>query len=654
MTNMNADMRPKVKRDTFYNVDPGGGVYFRNNTSSFRMEGDGIDQWIEKLLPMFNGEYSLEELTEGLPEPYRNQIFSIAETMLRNGFVQDVSNDAAHQLPESILSNFASQIEFLNHFGRSGAYRFQTYRQLKVLAAGSGSFFVALISALLDSGLPRINMLITDAEPTKRQRLAELEEHARQMDPEVELDEVFLTDKIDPSWAEIVKPFDCLLFVSKETELETLRTLHKACREAKTMFVPAVCFDQVGLAGPIVQPDSEGCWESAWRRIHPSSFRNHLDEAISSTVTEAMLANVIVFESFKKLTGVKDLGQSSQIFRFDLGTLEGSWHSYSPHPIVIGNTHIAEIEDIDLQLEPSSSDKGNSLLPFFSELTSEHTGIFHLWEEGDLLQLPLAQCRVQAAISISDGPAQLLPEQIRAGLTHEEARREAGLAGIEAYVSRMLGALEPRLFNEHHVENRTEDHWRGVGIGAGETAAEGICRGLHRCLTEEWIKRAQAELPTVHPVLLTSIEDEHCQFYLRSLTTIKSEPRIGLGEAVYGFPAVWVDTGDCWIGSVGLNITHAVRDALQIAVLKEQNGSACSTIQRLEVTTANLEEKSPISLAIPAFDEIEHAPNVIHSAWQTLEQNRIHPRVFDLELEPFLKEHLAGVFGVVLQKGEQR
>ena len=66
MTKLNSYSRLKVKRDTFYLPDPQGGVYFRNNVSSFRMEGGTIYQWIEKLIPMFNGEQTLGDLTEGL------------------------------------------------------------------------------------------------------------------------------------------------------------------------------------------------------------------------------------------------------------------------------------------------------------------------------------------------------------------------------------------------------------------------------------------------------------------------------------------------------------------------------------------------------------------------------------------------------------
>lgn len=105
------------------------------------MEGKSINQWVEKLLPMFNGEYTLGHLTDGLPDPYKRRVYEIAEILYQNEFAVDISQDRPHELPENILQKFASQIEFLDSFGHSGAYHFQSYRQCKVLAIGSGSFF---------------------------------------------------------------------------------------------------------------------------------------------------------------------------------------------------------------------------------------------------------------------------------------------------------------------------------------------------------------------------------------------------------------------------------------------------------------------------------------------------------------------------------
>jgi putative thiazole-containing bacteriocin maturation protein len=637
-------MRLKVKGDTFFLPDPNGGVYFRNNLVSFRMQGRTIDQWIEKLMPVFNGEHTLEDLTDGLPDPYRKRVYEIAETLYQHGFVRDVSQDRPHQLSDEILKKYASQIEFLDNIGGSGAYRFHSYRQSKVLAVGSGPFLVSLVAALFESGLPRFHVLITDSVPTNRERLAELAAHARKTDPDVALEEVTPQKEGVSSWREAVQPFQSVLYVSEEGNVEELRVLHQICREEKKVLLPAICLQQVGLAGPLVHPDSEGCWESVWRRIHQSAICKDPQLHTFSSTAGALLANVITFEWFQTVTGITESERRNQFFLLDLETLEGNWHSFLPHPLVTGCAEAEWVQDLDLRLERSADrDGSNGLLPFFSLLTSRESGIFHIWEEGDLKQLPLAQCRVQAADPLSEGPAALLPGIVCTGLTHEEARREAGLAGIEAYVSRMAGLLAKGMVKPQEF----------IGVGAGETVAEGVLRGLQKCLAEELNKQLADQKPPVHRVELSAVEDERCRFYLQSLTTMQGAPVIGLGEEVFGFPVVWVGTGGHWYGSADLNVTIALRKALQQALAKVQNQATRLTMQALEKSTALLEEKVSQNLVIPACEEAAKA-EVLQSALEVLKRNRKRLLVLDLAQEPFLKEGLAGVFGVLLREEESR
>ncbi|RAK19203.1 putative thiazole-containing bacteriocin maturation protein [Anoxybacillus vitaminiphilus] len=651
MTNLNASSRLKVKKDTFFLPDPNGGVYFRNNSISFRMKGSTIYQWLEKLMPMFNGEHTLGELTDGLPAPYRNRVYEIGEILYKNGFVRDVSQDYPHQLESRILKKYASQVEFIESFVDSGAFRFQVYRQSKVLAIGSGPFFVSLVSALLESGLPKFHVLVTDSMPTNRLRLKELEENARKMDSEVAIEEIDLQRGAEGiSWREVVQPFEWVLYVSQDGNVEELRILHAVCREEKKGFLPAIFLQQVGLAGPLVHPDCEGCWESAWRRIHRSALRKDRPLQPFSPTAGAMLANVIVFELFKKVTGVTKPEQRSQLFLLDLETLEGDWHSFIKHPLVTTERVAAElVQDLDLRLEQDSScDDPSRLFHYFSQLTSTASGIFHTWEERDLKQLPLSQCCVQTVNPLSEGPAELLPEVICAGLTHEEARREAGLTGIEAYVSQMINLLVTSSLHREEEIGRIAPE-EVIGVGAGETIAEGVCRGLQKCLDEELSKRQVHQRESIFQVRLGTVEDERCRFYLQALTTMHGPPMIGLGEKVSGFPIVWVGTSGRWYGSAGLNITMALRKALEQALMNAQNQAASLRIQALGDSSILLNEKEPLILEIPACEETTQL-EFLQSAMQVLKQNSMRLFVFDLAIEPFLKEELEGVFGVLLRK----
>ncbi|OYD06879.1 putative thiazole-containing bacteriocin maturation protein [Paludifilum halophilum] len=636
---VNPSMRPKVKGDTFFLPDPKAGVYFRNNSVSFRMEGRTIDQWMEKLIPMFNGEHTLEDLTDGLPDPHRNRVYEIVNLLYQKGFIRDVSQDRPHQLPDAVLKKYASQIECLDHWKGSGAYRFQSYRQANVLAVGSGPFFVSLVAALLESGLPKVHLLVLDSVPTHRQRLAELAAHARRTDPEVALEEVTL--KKSGSWRETVRPFDSVLYVSQEGDLEELRVLDAVCREERKVFIPAVCLCQAGLAGPVIHPDSEGRWESAWRRIHRTALCKDPELHTFSSTAGAILANGIVFEWFKTVTGVMEPKHHHRFFLLDLETLEGDWHTFIPHPLAAGSIRAEWVQDLDSLLKGSDQRESKELFPAFRLLTSVESGIFHRWEEGDLKQLPLAQCRVQVADPLSEGPAELLPDQICTGLTHEEARREAGLAGLETYASRLAEPLLQGLVEQQE--------W--FGVGAGQTSAEGICRGLQKCLDGELCRRQTDPTVSVFRVPFHHVEDERCRFYLRSLTAIQGEPVIALGKEVFGFPVVWVGTGGRWYGHAGLNQIMALRQALQQALSKVQNPDADLPAQALENGKVLLEEKDSPTLTIPVSQEVRHT-EVLRSAIQVLKHHRKRLWVVDLALEQFLKKKLGGVFGVLLREEE--
>ena len=69
---------------------------------------------------------------------------------------------------QKLLEKYASQIEFIENFVDSGAYHFQEYRQTKVLVVGSGPILVSLASALIESGLPKFDFLVTESIPTNR------------------------------------------------------------------------------------------------------------------------------------------------------------------------------------------------------------------------------------------------------------------------------------------------------------------------------------------------------------------------------------------------------------------------------------------------------------------------------------------------------
>lgn len=616
MTHLTASARLKVNRDTWFLPDPNGGAYFRNNSGSFRIKGSSIAQWFEKLLPMFNGEHSLEDLTKGLQAPYRKRVYEIVETLYKNGFVRDVSRDHPHKLESSVLKTYEAQIEFIESFADSGAYRFQLSRQTKILAAGTGSFLTKLVRSLIDSGFSRIRAIVTDASGHALDELAEISEQT-----ESGLEIGFAETQ---HWREAVRSADWVLYVSDRGFTDDLHDLQTFCLEENKGFIPGICLKQVGLAGPVFQQHGDSRFEAAWRRLHRSALHEERTLGTFPLAGKDMLANVIVFELMKAAAELEPLSKKNQVYLLDLATLEGGWHAFLPHPDFSCGKDSAElICDLEAKLsEHPGKETESRLFQCFTELTSPVTGIFHLWEEKHLPQLPLAQCFVQTVDPLSSGPAELLPETVSVGLTHQEARREAGLTGIEMYASRLT---------------RSYPNNGDFAIATGETLAEGVLRGLEKCLEHRLCERIKSGKEMISLVQLDGIEDRHSAFYLKALTVLYGQPEIGLGKNIEGFPVAWAGIRGRWYRSSGLNITSALRKVLERALTDKDPLKGADVLL----------EPGELKLAIPVSAALQK------TLLSALKNNRgLQLYVYELPVEPFLKEKLAGIYCVQLRKEE--
>ncbi|PEJ59566.1 putative thiazole-containing bacteriocin maturation protein [Bacillus sp. AFS002410] len=647
MSKLNSSTRLKVNRDTFFIPDSNGGVYFRNNLSSFRMEGASVYQWIEKLFPMFNGDHSLGNLTNGLPSQYVDRVYEIGEILYNNGFARDVSKDHPHQLSEEVLTKYASQIEFLNCFGESGSYRFQTYRQSKVLAIGSGSIVNSLVSALLESGLPKFHLLITSPENTDEKRIKEIVDHAKKTDTEAE---VVLIKREKLSLREIVSNFDSILYVSEDDNLYELKMLNDICKRENKRFIPAISSHKISMAGPLVTPNSVACFESAWRSIHQEILNDGGTLQPLSSMTAAMLTNIIVFELFKDITNSREKEKYNQIFIINQETLEGNWHSFSPHPLVSGKAKAKLVHNFKEMLEQNINRSDQSkLLTYLGQFNSQETGLFHVWDEGELNQLPLAQCQIQVVDPLTEGPVKLLSNKVCTELTHEEARREAGLTGIEMYVSQIAEQIIKN--SETEVLESIEPH-EYIAIATGQSFSESICRGLQKYLSEELDQQTNGQKNHIRNVNEIKIEDERARFYLQAFNTIQDLPKIALGKEIFGFPVVWIGTKQGWYRSVGLNITIAFQEALKQALKEAQNKSSLYDSKAIETSAVLLEEKDKLDIIIPESKGTEHT-DLLLSAINILKQNKKQILSLELMLESFNVEELAGVYGVLLREVNQ-
>lgn len=643
MTNLNPSMRLKVKRDTFFLPDTETSIYFRNNKNSFRMEGSNILQWIEKLMPMFNGEHTMQVLTGGLPPPYQKHVFDIASVLYKNEFVRDVSVDQQDHLSSYIKEKYQSQIEFLNNYGDSGAYRFQKYREMKVLAIGSGSIFISLISSLIESGLAAIQFCITDEMETHKERLNSLITSWQKEDSELRIDEAELGEDFQASLEVLIPSYDAVLYVSQQEENKVVQ-LSKVCEEKGVLFIPSLILQNIGIAGPIASKESKGTVASAYRRLHQSVFEKQVNAGDCNNVGSPMLANLISFELFKEVTGIRNKKNANQCYLLNVETLEGVWHSFFTHPLEEDDISIAEIQLEKLQDQVNTSNhKKGSWFQDFSYWTSESIGIFHKWEEGDLDQLPLSQCFVQTVDALSDGPARLLPPIICGALTHEGARREAGLRGVEAYVQSAVGQL---LSSNKYVDSLYKNGY--VGIGTGETEAECIIRGLQKCLDDGLNKQLERREQSVKWIDIGIVEDEYSRYLIQCIETMKKTIKIGIGEDVYGFPVAFIVEDDEWFAGTGVQMTQALCHALQKVIMH----SPTNTLNIMTNSDVCEKKLSFSNVIIPVFDSKAHDEH-IRLAKEILNQKQLEMSILDIQFDKAFHNVLAGVYGVLLREKVQ-
>lgn len=577
MAAMLPSARLKTNQDTYYIPDLKGGIYFRNHKHSFRMQGSNVYQWMEKLIPLFDGTRTMQQITEGLPAAYQQRIYEFSSILLDEGFVRDISKDRPHTLDESIVKHFQVQIDYLDHQIGSGAYHFENYRRANLLVIGHGSFLLSLLSSLLESGLQKIALFITDKSKTNLDRIWQLETEARKIDPAVKINDITPCE-IQP-WADILSPYKSILFVGEVANVEETIRLSSLCQQENKYFIPAVIDQNTGIVGPVAD------WESAWRRVKKT---DNTAATETNQTALAILANVLSFRWFQLINQIIT-PDTKQVFVLHMKTLEGKWHSFYSHPLT------KEIENSNTSVTVSaSSHQTTDIHPIFARITSPQTGVFRAWGPKDLIQLPLSQCQVEIADPLGE---KNVPPIVCSALTHQEARREAGLCGLEAYAARLFQA-------------RTNDS----AFGAGASRQEAICRAFLRYLEMD----CKTEPSHPHKIQLEE------PFLIECLRTFGAEPTLCVEKHRYGFPIGWVKINDMWFHGTGLSVHSAVRAALLKALQFLQNNS---------ISTEHLSVSSTICQAL---DSIDACLTFIH---QQLKTHQKQLKITDMKLEDIISDH---------------
>lgn len=447
-------MLPKLHRDTIYTpID--GGVYVRNNRASLTLKGEIIYRWLEQLTPYLNGQHSLDEITRELDATRRQMVSDLVKTLFEHHFLMDVSLDQPHTLSQAELNTYASEIAFIETFQSSAARRFELFRQTRVLVIGSGVTYSVLVRSCLQGGIKFLSVIRTIEEEPVCGVYSPLDDSSFFLprDPSQQIQELKA-----PCWNDkeavfnLIKPFDVILHISDHPMLARARLLNALCVEQEKTLLQA-CFlnDQVWV-GPLVKPDTEGCWECAWRRLQSTLqdeeqvpwYAFHDQGTLPpgrwfAFPIAAIAANRLVFDLFKTITLPDVRKNTGMIVSIDLKTLTSSNHSFAPHPHCQACQHPSALteEAFDEKLEQTRRRMPGDLATFSKQAArcfDTRTGIFTSIDEGGFEQIPLAVCKVTVS-----NPAGFKPRTVIAvGRNFTIARQRATRRACEVYASTLV------------------------------------------------------------------------------------------------------------------------------------------------------------------------------------------------------------------------
>jgi putative thiazole-containing bacteriocin maturation protein len=526
-------MRPQLLRDAYFLPLEGDGLYIRTSHRNVEIPNIPIYPWMQRLAPYLTGKRTLDELTRSLPDDKRRLVWELVESLYDHGVVRDLAEGRPHTLSEHELDRYEPEITFIETYATSPEYRFQTYREQRVLMVGSGLLIEAAVQAGLRSGLREICVLLTDESLTDQGRLNEHLASAQARDASHSLKcELAPTSLERTDWLAAVRQYDAVLHLASFPALGRALLLDEICAEAGAVLVQSVVLRDEAWIGPVSIPSRQTTrWQAAWRRLQPSLAAvvgcNFTDQAevqceFLTGAVPPIIANNLVFRLFTHVTETADRDGTQQLLRVDVETLLTSEHRFHAHPLAIPvhaqsePEFYARLQELRYGGEQTDEAFSEAAIAFLDP----RLGVFGTIDEEACEQLPLWVTRVNFAdpADTADKPRHLTV--VAAADDFPQARYRAMRRAIEVYASRMIDPrrfLGPRsdVWGLQFLDDRpvkverdrvfadvTENPLQAapVGVASGSTWKAAIADGIVSCceaLTVEEARRSASyrELP---------------------------------------------------------------------------------------------------------------------------------------------------------------
>jgi bacteriocin biosynthesis cyclodehydratase domain-containing protein len=392
-------MRPKFNTGISYIPVPEG-VYLRGNDGHLLLRGSSLYPLLERLVPLLNGDTTLEELTRELDSRRRRMLIQLIEKLLAHRFVQDVSQEP---LAPGVHTMDASNLAFLASLQTSPATHLARMQNLRLLVPGGGPAFTSLIQASLQCGVRQLCVLIPAEEEGAVGQQEVLRMVARRHSCGQSVRFV-----ASPAWddeAEVracLQDCDAVLHIADGPQLARVQLLNRLCIAEQKTCLQAVIVGEQAWTGPLVCAQAEGCWECAWRRLQANQERTARcagSPPVGSPCLDSpqltMLANRLVLALFHSSTETGQVRAGETVSVLHLATGLSESHAFLPHPACQACQHAAPPEALDFQehirhLEHLPPVDRDSLWQRFTvAVVDPRFGLFTFQEGETFVQAPL-------------------------------------------------------------------------------------------------------------------------------------------------------------------------------------------------------------------------------------------------------------------------
>ncbi|MFB6977945.1 TOMM precursor leader peptide-binding protein [Streptomyces scopuliridis] len=341
-----ASTRPRIRRDVLFTETPEG-VLFHNADGGFQLTAKSAYRFATLIVPHLTGDHSVSEICQGLGDQQRAMVGELVKSLYERDFARPVpvTEGEAHDTPTEVARRFAPQIAYVDHYSDDAERRFDRFRTARVAVLGDDLVARWCVLSLIRNGCATIGIQAGLGAESVETIEAEAQEAAADGCP-VDLRRIEADDSRGPvSWAGLAS-YDLVVVTGGPAAPQRLFPLLRAGVPEGRTLLPAWSYGQYAVVGPLMTPDTAGCWSCAVLRIGSHDGAAAAADIWSglalpgsvpagelpSRPLAAMIGNLLGYEVFRVTTGALPAETAGQLIIQDMKSLDVTAEPLLPHP----------------------------------------------------------------------------------------------------------------------------------------------------------------------------------------------------------------------------------------------------------------------------------------------------------------------------------